>query len=132
MGLFFSIQVERQKAQQALQRAKVVPMQQAHFAQDTVSSKLKKAPSGPPPDRSQVGGQAKSPSTTPTKSVPFERECCHEMTLEMTPKSPRRKLEDQARLSFLSSFFYIFIFYPITSIPITANHPQQHPLLLAF
>ena len=72
-------------------------MDQAHFAKETVSSILKKAPAGEGPDKPQPGAQSKTPPRTPTKEGPRtpERVHYHDMGDYLSPRSQRRKYEQQ-------------------------------------
>ena len=86
-------QLKRQRAQQAVKKVKLPQsVDQAHFAKETVSSILKKAPAGDGP-----GAQSKTPPRTPTKEGPRtpERLHYHDMDNYLSPELQRRKYEQQ-------------------------------------
>lgn len=86
-------QLKRQRAQQAVKKVKQPQsVDQAHFAKETVSSILKKAPAGEGP-----GAQPKTPPRTPTKEGPHtpERVRYHDMDNYLSPELQRRKYEQQ-------------------------------------
>ena len=86
-------QLKRQRAQQAVKKVKLPQsVDQAHFAKETVSSILKKAPAGEGP-----GAQSKTPPRTPTKEGPRtpERVHFHDMDNYLSPELQRRKYEQQ-------------------------------------
>ncbi|KAL9981108.1 hypothetical protein ACROYT_G009771 [Oculina patagonica] len=93
------LKLKRQRAQQAAKRVKLVqPVDQAHFAKETVSSILKKAPAEGP-DKPHPGTQLKTPPRTPTKEGPRTPERgvhYHDMgDLYLSPRSQRRKYEQK-------------------------------------
>ena len=90
-GCCFSLsKLKRQRAQQVAKRVKLLQaVDQAHFAKETVSSILKKAPPGEGPDK------IKTPPRTPTKEGPRtpERDLVY-----VSPRTQRRECERQVNI----------------------------------
>lgn len=72
-------------------------MDQAHFAKETVSSILKKAPPGEGLDKLQPGAQSRTPPRTPTKEGLRTPERVHyrEVGDYLSPRSRRRREFEQ-------------------------------------
>lgn len=93
-ALSFLLKLKRQRAQQIAKRVKLLQdMERAHFAKETVSSILKKAP---PVDWAD---KPKTPPRTPTKEGPRtpERVSQHD-TAYVSPRTQRRDCERQVIL----------------------------------
>ena len=82
----FSFKLKRKKAQQTAKRVKLQALDQAHFAKETVSSILKKAP----PGEEQV--KSKSPSRAPAKEGPWipERDVVY-----VSPQMQKKQYQQQ-------------------------------------
>ena len=88
-------QLKRQRAQQAAKRVKLFQaVDQAHFAKETVSSVLKKAPPGEGLDKLQSGAQSRTPPRTPTKEGLRTPERVHYRDY-LSPRSQRRREHEQ-------------------------------------
>ena len=90
-ALSFLLKLKRQRAQQIAKRVKLLQdMERAHFAKETVSSILKKAP---PVD---WANKPKTPPRTPTKEGPRtpEKVSQHDAAY-ISPRTQRRECERQ-------------------------------------
>lgn len=91
-------QLKRQRAQQAAKRVKLLQaVDQAHFAKETVSSILKKAPPGEGLVKPQAGAQSRTPPRTPTKEGLRTPERVHyrDMGDYLSPRSQRSREYEQ-------------------------------------
>ena len=82
-----------------MQKNRPTNMSEAHFAQHTVSSKLKKAPPVSPPRVPSAVAPTVHPARDPVRSDPVSTRPNYSGPVQFSPnRSPRRKLEEQVVL----------------------------------